>query len=72
MKAAGVGENGMVIADVEIQQPKPNEVLVKVRACGLNRADLFVVSCQAYGGAGRAGNIVGLDKKRAALKHCPF
>ena len=61
MKAAIVGEQGVEIADVEIPQPKPNEVLVKVRACGLNRADLMVASGQAHGRAGGAGTVVGLE-----------
>jgi len=61
MKAAVVGENGVVIADVDMPQPKPNEVLVKVRACGLNRADLFVASGEAHGRAGGAGTVIGLE-----------
>ena len=61
MKAAIVGENGVVIADVEMPQPKPNEVLVKVRACGLNRADVMVASGLAHGRAGGVGTIIGLE-----------
>lgn len=61
MKAATVGENGVVIADVEMPQPKPNEVLVKVRACGLNRADVMVASGMAHGRAGGVGTIIGLE-----------
>ncbi|NNE83617.1 MAG: quinone oxidoreductase, partial [Alphaproteobacteria bacterium] len=57
MKAATVGENGVVIADVDVPQPKPNEVLVKVRACGLNRADLMVASGLAHGRAGGVGTV---------------
>ena len=40
MKAAVVGEAGLEIRDVPAPKPKPNEVLVKVRAIGLNRAEL--------------------------------
>ena len=40
MKAAVVGENALEIRDVPTPKPKPNEVLVKVRAVGLNRAEL--------------------------------
>jgi NADPH2:quinone reductase len=40
MKAAVVGENALEIRDVPAPKPKPNEVLVKVRAIGLNRAEL--------------------------------
>lgn len=40
MKAAVVGETALEIRDVPAPKPKPNEVLVKVRAIGLNRAEL--------------------------------
>ncbi len=40
MKAAVVGENGLEIREVPRPQPKPAEVLVKVRAIGMNRAEL--------------------------------
>jgi NADPH2:quinone reductase len=40
MKAAIVGETGLEIRDVPQPTPKPTEVLVKIRAIGLNRADL--------------------------------
>ncbi len=44
MKAAVVGENGFGIEDVTKPEPKPSEVLVRVRACGLNRADAMVAA----------------------------
>jgi NADPH2:quinone reductase len=40
MKAAVVGENGLEIREVPQPKPKPSEVLVKVRAIGMNRAEL--------------------------------
>src|SRR4051794_27762827 len=40
MKAAVGGANGLELRDVARPTPKPNEVLVKVRVAGLNRADL--------------------------------
>jgi NADPH2:quinone reductase len=40
MKAAVVGENALEIREVPKPQPKPTEVLVKVRAIGMNRAEL--------------------------------
>lgn len=61
MKAVVVTENGVAIQDVPTPAPKPNEVLVRVRACGLNRADLTVASGMAHGRAGGAGTIVGLE-----------
>jgi NADPH:quinone reductase len=40
MKAAVVGENALEIRDVPQPKPKPNEILIKVRAIGMNRAEL--------------------------------
>jgi NADPH:quinone reductase-like Zn-dependent oxidoreductase len=40
MKAAVVGETALEIRDVPQPKPKPSEVLVKVRAIGMNRAEL--------------------------------
>jgi NADPH2:quinone reductase len=61
MKAVVVTDNGVQIQDVPAPSLKPNEVLVRVRACGLNRADLMVASGMAHGRAGGAGTIVGLE-----------
>ena len=55
MKAAVVGENGLEIKEVAEPSPKPNEVLVRVRACGMNRADAMVASGMAHGRAGGPG-----------------
>ncbi|HCH57118.1 MAG TPA: quinone oxidoreductase, partial [Rhodospirillaceae bacterium] len=52
MKAAVVGEHGLEIKEVDEPKPKPNEVLVRVRACGMNRADAMVASGMAHGRAG--------------------
>ena len=41
MMAAVVGEKGLELREVPQPKPKPNEVLVKVRYAGLNRADLM-------------------------------
>src|SRR6185437_1668159 len=40
MRAAVVGNSTLEIRDVPQPKPKPNEVLVKVRAIGMNRAEL--------------------------------
>src|SRR5262249_7016370 len=61
MKAAVITENGLEIRDLPRPQPKPNEVLVKVRASGLNRADLLMASGQRHGFAGGAGAAGGLE-----------
>jgi len=41
MKAAVVTETGVQLRDVPVPTPKQNEILVRVRASGLNRADLW-------------------------------
>jgi NADPH2:quinone reductase len=61
MKAAVVGSQGVEIRDVPRPEPKPNEILIKVRAAGLNRADLIVASGRAHGRAGGPGTVLGLE-----------
>ena len=41
MKAAVATEQGLAVRDIAQPKPKPNEVLVRVRAAALNRADLW-------------------------------
>jgi NADPH:quinone reductase len=61
MKAVVIGEQGLEISDVPAPKPKPTEVLVKVRASGLNRADLLMASGQRHGFTGGAGAVAGLE-----------
>jgi len=61
MKAAVLGEKGLEIRDVPQPRPKPNEVLVRVRASGLNRADLLMAAGHRHGNLGGAGAIAGLE-----------
>src|SRR5215469_8926865 len=61
MKAAVVGENGVEIRDVAKPSPKPHEILIKVKAASLNRADLAVASGNRHGAVGGPGTIVGLE-----------
>ena len=61
MKAVTVVKNGVEISDVAKPTPKKNEVLIKVIACGLNRADLVVADGGAHGNAGGPGTIVGME-----------
>lgn len=61
MKAVVVQASGPVIQEVAPPAPKPNEVLVRVRACGLNRADLGVASGHRHGAIGGPGTIVGME-----------
>jgi NADPH2:quinone reductase len=61
MKAYVYGANGAQIADVAKPAPKGAQVLVRVRACGLNRADLGMTKGQAHGSAGGAGAVLGME-----------
>src|SRR3978361_2273929 len=61
MKAFVYGANGAEIADVAKPAPKGTQVLVRVRACGLNRADLGMTKGHAHGSAGGAGTVLGME-----------
>ena len=61
MKAAVLAEQGLEIQDVPQPEPKPNEVLVQVRASGLNRADLLMAAGRMHGSRGGAGTVAGLE-----------
>src|SRR5581483_7965885 len=61
MKAAVVTENGVQYKDAPKPSPKANEILIKVKAASLNRADLAVASGHRHGAVGGPGTIVGLE-----------
>ena len=61
MKAAVLGVNGVEIRDVPKPIPEPNQVLVRVRAASLNRADLLVSLGHQHGRVGGVGSRIGLE-----------
>jgi NADPH:quinone reductase len=61
MKAAVLGTKGIEVADVDRPVAKPNEVLIRVHASTLNRADLIVASGGRHGAAGGPGARIGLE-----------
>ena len=61
MKAAVVTETGVQVKDMPVPKPGPAQVLVRVRAASLNRADLAVAAGHAHGRQGGPGTIIGLD-----------
>ena len=61
MKAAVLGNSGVEVRDLPKPEPKPNEVLIRVRASSLNRADLLVASGHQHGSVGGTGARIGLE-----------
>src|SRR3982751_563743 len=61
MKAYVYGADGAAIADVPTPAPKGTEVLVRVRACGLNRADLGMTKGHVHGARGGVGTVLGME-----------
>src|ERR1700752_4594775 len=61
MKAYVYGANGAEITDVAKPAPKGTQVLVKVHACGLNRADIGMTKGHAHGSAGGVGTVLGIE-----------
>ena len=58
MKAAVLGENGIEVRDLPKPDPKPNQVVIRVRASSLNRADLLV---------SEAGIVAALNEANATI-----
>ncbi len=62
MKAAvQAGADGLRIEEVSLRQPGVDEVLVRVRACGLNRVDIGMAAGQAHGAQGGPGTRLGIE-----------
>jgi NADPH2:quinone reductase len=61
MKAGVATEQGLALRDIPQPRPKPNEVLVQVKAAALNRADLATSRGIPHGSHGGIGAAVGLE-----------
>jgi NADPH2:quinone reductase len=61
VKAATVTSSGIAVQTVTDPRPGATEVLVRVQAAGLNRADLGIAAGHKHGPAGGAGTIPGLE-----------
>jgi NADPH:quinone reductase len=62
MKAAVVAAvKGFAFAQVEAPRPGPDEVLMRVRAVGLNHADLAVLAGRQHGAIGGPGTVIGME-----------
>jgi NADPH2:quinone reductase len=61
MKAYVYGAGGAAITEVAKPSPKGTQVLIRVRACGLNRADLGMTKGHVHGSAGGVGTVLGME-----------
>lgn len=61
MKAAIRGPDGLLLADVPQPECAAEEVLVRVRAAALNRADLGILAGRMHGPVGGTGTVLGLE-----------
>jgi NADPH2:quinone reductase len=61
MKACIATDKGLALRDIAQPKPKSNEVLVRVRAAALNRADLATARGVPHGSHGGIGAAVGLE-----------
>lgn len=61
MKAYVYGAGGAAITEIDKPAPQGSQVLVRVRANGLNRADLGMAKGHAHGAAGGVGAVLGME-----------
>lgn len=61
MKAYIYGPKGAALTEIERPKPTGTQILVRVRACGMNRADLGMIAGHAHGAAGGAGTVLGME-----------
>lgn len=61
MKAAILSAGKPEIAEIEVPSPKPTEILVRMRAASLNRADLHILGGANHGAIGGEGTVLGLE-----------
>lgn len=61
MRAIVAQVTGIELVEIPAPVPKPHEVLVRVKAAGLNRADLSVAAGKPHGGKGASGTPIGLE-----------
>jgi len=61
MKSSLVSDSWLILTERETPAPAPHQVLVKVAAAALNRADLAVVSGGRHGSHGGPGTVPGME-----------
>ncbi|RZL96622.1 MAG: quinone oxidoreductase [Variovorax sp.] len=61
MRAIVVAEGDPQLAELPVPLPTPDQILVKVRAAALNRADLHVAAGHKHGASGGPGVVIGIE-----------
>ena len=61
MKAIVIQAGGPALAEVAQPLPQARDVLVRVHACALNRADLGMAAGHMHGARGGAGTVLGME-----------
>ena len=61
MKAAILTESGLMVGEAPRPEPGASDILVRVRAAALNRADILMADGRAHGKLGGSGAILGLE-----------
>lgn len=61
MQAIVVSPEGPRLATVAMPSVGPDDVLVRVHAAALNRADLHVAAGHRHGASGGAGAVIGIE-----------
>lgn len=61
MKAFVLTASGPRIASYAEPAVRPNEVLIRIRACALNRVDLAMMQGAMHGNSGGAGTVLGVE-----------
>ena len=59
MKAVTLGDDGVEIKELPNPEPANEQVLVRVKSCGLNRSDLLETQGQSFGHTGGDTKIIG-------------
>lgn len=61
MKAFTLTANGPALVEAKRPTPRPHELVVRVRAAALNRADLAMAAGHHHGAAGGVGQVLGME-----------
>ena len=59
MKAVTLGKDGVEIKELPEPKPENQQILVKVKSCGLNRSDLLETQGQSFGHTGGDTKVIG-------------